>query len=402
MAKAIFFNIPTHGHINPTLPLVRELVNQGDHITYFAGPDFAEKIRAAGASYGDYGEAYSFDQSRTVAHAVLQGSQLAAATTALLPGVLAVVEQEKPDYLLFDMSAPWGNIAAQRFNIPAVACFPHLPFNWRAFFSDPRVLKKGLHSLRPGQGYYRELQQQLGQLARTHNLRRPSEINVLSSSADLNIVFSSRTFQHAAGSFDDSYQFIGPVINTARPDSDWSYQRDPRRKLIYIAVGTLYQADITFFQHCLAAFSGGEYAVIISVGKSTDPRALGTIPDNFHVAQFVPQLNILDQADLFITHGGLNSINEAVLALVPMIVIPNTIEQAVNALRVEQLHGGRYLEPTAVQPRTLAETARQVLSDATIPAGLQNIRQSFLAAGGVPRGVQAIQALKQAHHINRP
>ena len=79
MAKAWFYNIPTHGHINPTLPLVRELVLQGDDVTYFAGPRFAEKIRATGAAYGDYGDAYAFEQSRTDAHAVLQGSQLAEA-----------------------------------------------------------------------------------------------------------------------------------------------------------------------------------------------------------------------------------------------------------------------------------------------------------------------------------
>ena len=400
MANAIFFNIPTHGHINPTLPLVQGLVQAGDRITYYAGPNFAEKIRATGAAYGDYGDAYTFESTRTEVHAVQQGGQLAEATRALLPVVLDAVEALQPDYLLFDMSAPWGNIAAQRLNIPAVASFPHLPFNWRVFYSDPRVLKKGLHSLRPGQGYYRDLQQQLRKLAKAHNLRKPSEINVLSSSAELNIVFSSRYFQPAVSSFDDSYQFIGPVINTQRPDDSASYERDPGRKLIYIAVGTLYQADPAFFQYCMQAFAGDAYDVIMSVGKATDPAVLGAVPDNFSVAQFVPQLAILEEADLFITHGGLNSINEAVLALVPMIVVPNTVEQAVNALRVEQLQGGRYLEPAAVNITTLRETAQNVLANGELQNGLRQIRNSFLEAGGIGRGVEIIQSLKSSHGIS--
>ena len=400
MAKAIFFNIPTHGHINPTLPLVHELVQQGDIITYFAGPTFAEKIRASGATYGDYENAYTFEGSRTVAHAVLQGSQLAEATTALLPTVLEAVAREQPDYLLFDMSAPWGNIAAQRLGLPSVASFPHLPFNWRAFFSDPRVLKKGLNSLKPGQGYYRGLQRQLRKLAKEHNLRKPSEINVLSSSADLNIVFSSSYFQPHAAGFDASYQFIGPVINTMRPAESWTSPSAPGQKLIYIAVGTLYQADLSFFQNCLQAFGAEDAAVIMSVGKTTDPAALGPLPANFTVAQFLPQLSILDEADLFITHGGLNSINEAVMALVPMVVVPHTIEQAVNALRVEQLKGGLYLEPTAVNAPSLRAAAQQVLADDALQDGLQKIRQSFQEAGGVQRGVEAIQDFKIAHHIN--
>jgi MGT family glycosyltransferase len=402
MAQAWFFNIPTHGHINPTLPLVRELVLHGDRVTYFAGPRFEEKIRATGADYGDYGDAYAFEQSRTVAHAVLQGSQLAEAATALLPGVLAAVEKERPDYLLFDMSAPWGNIAAQRYDIPAVASFPHLPFNWRTFVSDSRLLKKGYQSLRPGQGYYRELQRQTARLARKQKLRRPSEINVLSSSAELNIVFSSRYFQPFEEYFDDSYRHIGPVINTDRADQPFEFKRLPGQKLIYIAVGTLYQANLTFFEHCMDAFGGGgeRYAVVLSVGTAVNPADLGSIPDNFTVAQFVPQLSILDEADLFITHAGMNSINEAVMARVPMIGVPNTIEQSVNAFRVEQLHGGLYLEAERLTAEKLREAAEQILADSQIPHGLEEIRQSFLDAGGVPAAVEAIQFFKQEHYIS--
>jgi MGT family glycosyltransferase len=400
MARAWFFNIPTHGHINPTLPLVHELVRQGDEVTYFAGPRFEEKILATGAAYGDYGDAYAFDQSRTVAHAVLQGSQLAEAATALLPGVLEAIEKERPDYLLFDMSAPWGNIAAQRYDIPAVASFPHLPFNWRTFVSDSRLLKKGYQSLRPGHGYYRELQRQTGKLAREQKLRKPSEINVLSSSAELNIVFSSRYFQPFEENFDDSYLYIGPVINTNRPDEALEIKRNPGQKLIYIAVGTLYQANITFFQHCMEAFDDEGYAVIMSVGKAFDPAGLGPIPANFTVAQYVPHLAILDEADLFITHGGLNSINEAVMALVPMIGVPNTIEQSVNAFRVEQLGGGLYLEPDKLTPEKLRSAAEQVLADPAVAEGLGKIRQSFLDAGGVETAVAAIQDFKQTHGID--
>jgi MGT family glycosyltransferase len=399
-AAGWFFNIPTHGHINPTLPLVQGLVEGGDRITYFAGPTFAEKIEATGASYGTYGAGYTFEQSRTEAHAVLQGSQLAEATRALLPGLLEKLEADRPDYLLFDMSAPWGNIIAQRFDIPAVASFPHLPFNWRAFFSDTRLLKKGLHSLRPGQGHYRELQRQMRALAREYDLKRPSEINVLSSSAELNLVFSTRTFQPYAESLDESYQFVGPVINSARPDESWSFERQRGQKLIYIAVGTLYQADLRFFQQCFDAFGDGPQAVILSVGKAVDPADLGDIPSNFTVAQYVPQLTILDAADLFITHGGMNSINEAVMATVPMVVVPNTIEQALNGARVEQLKAGLYLEPQRVDGNTLRQSAAQVMNGEGFLEGLQKIKESFLAAGGVPKAIEAINALKRRHGIN--
>ena len=399
MATAWFYNIPFHGHINPTLPLVQELVRRGDEVTYFAGPRFEEKILATGARYGSYGDAYSFNQSRTVAHAILQGSELAEAASALLEPVLTSVAAEQPDYLIFDMSAPWGRIAAQRHDIPAVASFPHLPFHWRMFFNDPRVLKKGLHSIEPGHGYYRRLQWQTGKLALEHRLRKPEEINILSSSADLNIVFSSRYFQPFDERFDESYEFIGPVINTDRQDEPLPIQKQEGQQLIYIAVGTVYQANEAFFQHCLEAFAAGPYAVIMSVGTAVDPSVFGPLPDNFTAAQYVPQLSVLEEADLFITHGGMNSINEAVMALVPMIVVPNTVEQAINAAQIETLQGGLYLEPERLTAERLRSATAQVLADPAIAEGLQRIRQSFIAGGGVTHAADAIDAFKAAHEL---
>jgi len=91
----------------------------------------------------------------------------------------------------------------------------------------------------------------------------------------------------------------------------------------------------------------------------------------------------------------MNSINEAVMAGVPMVVVPNTIEQAVNAIRVEQLRAGLYLEPKVVDADNLRQAAAKVLADPGVEGGLDRIRQSFLDAGGVMRGVEAIQAFKQ-------
>ena len=54
MAKAVFFNIPAHGHVNPTLPLVQELVRRGETVIYYAIEDFRRKIEATGACCRTY------------------------------------------------------------------------------------------------------------------------------------------------------------------------------------------------------------------------------------------------------------------------------------------------------------------------------------------------------------
>jgi MGT family glycosyltransferase len=399
MARVWFYNIPFHGHVNPTLPLIREMVARGDEVTYFSTASFEARIQATGALYRAYSRSYSFEQTRRVAHVVHLGSQVAEATYSLLPDVLDSVAAESPDYLMFDMSAPWGKIASRQLHIPAVASFPHLPFFWRTVLNDFRVLRKGIQSIRPGYGYWRELRRQTARIIKDYRLRDPKSINVLSSSAELNIVFSSRLFQPYEKHFDNSYLYVGPEIELDRQEEPMLIQKQASQKLIYVAVGTVYRANLEFFRACIEAFADPQYLVILSVGRAIEPESLGIIPPNFKVEQYVPQLSVLEQADLFITHGGMNSISESVFYEVPMIVVPNTIEQAINAARVEQLQAGLYLDPNLLTPAEIRHATETVLADPAVSSGLQQIRRSFEEAGGVARAADAIQAFKKEHRL---
>jgi MGT family glycosyltransferase len=399
MKRVWFYNIPFHGHVNPTLPLMRELVRRGEDVIYFSSPAFKKVISATGARYRAYENLEAFEQSRAATHIIHLGNLVADTTYALLPEVLSTVEAEKPDYMIFDMSAPWGGIASRRYGIPALASFPHLPFYWRTILNDRRVLRKGLQSIKPGYGYWRKLQRQTAKIVKDFKLRDPKDINVLSSSAELNIVFSTRYFQPYEQHFDESYLYVGPEIETNRQEVPLEIKKDKGQLLIYIAVGTVYRASLQFFQHCLQAFDDRRYRVIMSVGRAVDPADLGPVPKNFTIKQHVPQLAILQNADVFITHGGMNSISEAVYYGVPMIVVPNTIEQALNAVRVEQLHAGVYLEPDRLSVEKLLQAVESVLGDPETRHGLEEIKRSFAEAGGVRRAADAIQTFKQHHGL---
>lgn len=400
MARVWFYNIPFHGHVNPTLPLIREMVVRGDDVTYFSTTTFEARILATGAVYRAYGSAYSFEQTRKVAHVVHLGSQVAEATYALLPNVLDSVAADSPDFLMFDMSAPWGKIASRQLHIPAIASFPHLPFFWKTVLNDLRVLRNGIRSIRPGYGYWRELQRQTARIIKDYRLRDPKSFNVLSSSAELNIVFSSRYFQPFEKHFDDSYLYVGPEIELDRQEEPMPIQKQVGQKLIYVAVGTVYEGNLAFFRACIDAFSDPQYLVVLSVGRAFEPKSLGTTPPNIKVEQYVPQLSILEHADLFITHGGLNSISESISFGVPMIVVPNTIEQAINAARVEQLQAGLYLNSRQLTSAEIRQAAEAVLAEPAMKSGVQQIRRSFVEAGGVVRAADAIQDFKQSHHID--
>lgn len=162
----------------------------------------------------------------------------------------------------------------------------------------------------------------------------------------------------------------------------------------------MYQANLEFFRACFRAFADPRYQVVLSVGRAIEPVALGPAPENFRVEQYVPQLSVLEQSDLFITHGGMNSISESVMYGVPMIVVPNTIEQAINAARIEKLQAGLYLDPGQLTSAGIRRAAERVLADPAVATGLRQIRHSFEGAGGVTRAADAIREFKQSHNMD--
>lgn len=65
-----------------------------------------------------------------------------------------------------------------------------------------------------------------------------------------------------------------------------------------------------------------------------------TAPANFIMQPHVPQLELLPKVDLFITHGDINSIQEGLYFGVPLIVVPQQMEQMINGRLVARHSAG--------------------------------------------------------------
>jgi UDP:flavonoid glycosyltransferase YjiC (YdhE family) len=98
-------------------------------------------------------------------------------------------------------------------------------------------------------------------------------------------------------------------------------RRDPQRRLVLAAFGSTLSADVAFLRRLAGIVEtrpGWELVLTLSNRLSAD--ALGSLPDRVHVFNWVPQLRVLDHADVMVTHGGINSIDECVLNGVPALV----------------------------------------------------------------------------------
>ena len=396
MGKAVFFNIPAHGHVNPTLPAVRELVRRGESIIYYGLDEFRQVIEATGASfraYGDLSESVRFDFGTTDRrYANLWGlaEVMMEFCERSLPFLVEATARDAPDYILHDFTCIWGKYVSQILCIPAITTIPQFPVNMKrrpepypGMFGDTlRMLATGIPSLirfwRIGK-----------RISEAHSVERLGVLDMLASHEDLNIVFTSRYFQPYADDFDESFEFVGPSIAARDETLDFSMDHGSG-PLVYISLGTVFNVNPAFYGQCVEAFRDTDRRVVLSVGAQVDVDRLPQIPDNFVVRNYVPQLQILREADVFITHGGMNSVSEGLWYGVPLVVIPQAADQFFVAQRVEALQAGAVLYNRDVSPAALRSIVDRAISDETLRANSARIGESFREAGGYERAADVI------------
>ncbi|WP_030257597.1 glycosyltransferase [Streptomyces violens] len=142
-----------------------------------------------------------------------------------------------------------------------------------------------------------------------------------------------------------------------------------------------------------AAAKLDECTVIIATsGVPVDTTAL---PPHVHVTDRLPQPLLLECVDLFLTHGGFNSIREALRTATPLAVLPQFGDQPANAERVEELGLGRRI--TDLTPDGIAAVCRQVLADPGAAATARRARLAMLALPEIESAVADLERLVGEH-----
>ncbi|WP_327582540.1 hypothetical protein OHA25_42395 [Nonomuraea sp. NBC_00507] len=398
MSTIAFLNIAMHGHVNPTLPVVSELVRRGHCVTYHTSPAFAKEIEATGATVCLYPEVDRPFADPPMPVTMLDG--LARTAVGVLPAVLSDLRRVRPDLIVHGAACPWGAVAARELEVPAAALFTTFAFN-RSAPSPTRgsweLLAAAATRPRNVQGYLRS---RWG-LSRRYDTRGLPLLDLANVRQPLNLVFTSRAFQPGVDAFDESYQFVGPSLGARPPDPAFPLDR-LRAPVLYASLGTVFDAGpqlLRTFATALAPLGG---TVVISTGP-TDPAALDPLPANVLARRFVPQPEVLARAALFVTHGGMNSVNEALHAGVPMLVVPQGADQPLVARRVAELGAGLSIRTQDAAPGPVHALARLLLDDPRFRAAAATLQVAQREAGGYVRAADELEHyLHRAGRVSRP
>ena len=129
--------------------------------------------------------------------------------------------------------------------------------------------------------------------------------------------------------------------------------------LVYVSLGSLGSADVALMNRLVAALAETPHRYVVSKGPQHE---LIELAPNMTGAEFLPQPAILPEVDLVVTHGGNNTVTEAVHFGKPMVVLPLFWDQPDNAQRVEERGFGVRLPSYEFEDRELHEAIERLLA----------------------------------------
>ena len=385
MKKIVFFCIPAFGHTNPTLGVVRELVEQGNKVWYYSYKPFKAAIESAGAIFlpcddFDPPENLSAKDGAKIAKNIAFAAKVLVDTTlsmddAFYENLLEI----QPDCIVADSMALWGKLLAKKMNTKFVSSTTTFAFNKES----AKIMGQSLLSAIKMIAAMPKISKELARLQeKGYPVNNILEIIANDQNTDT-IVYTSPEFQPCSDSFSDKYAFVGPSI---RPIMHTF--RKEQEKLIYISMGTVNNDLLPIYQSCIRALKETNYQVVMSVGDQIDLRKIQNDAGNISIYPSVDQIAVLQQADLFITHCGMNSVNEALYFGIPLLMLPQTSEQLGVARRVEQLGAGIILKK--YNQKAIQNGVQTLLSDKIYCDNASAIGKSFQNCSGAKGAAKKI------------
>lgn len=407
-----FICLPAAGHVNPTLPVVAELVRRGHRITYATSAKYAGAVESAGAAFFESGEDLAGLFPRFGSSA--EGSRAASPRTGMLaglgsgmmsgllerlleraqeefPALLARLATDRPDAVCYDAMTLAGKMAAMKLALPDIALLPSYATNEHFSMRELMPARAPAEML----AAWKHVRQLIDDFAAEQGM---AHFNFMEGPpASLNICFIPREFQPAGDTFDASFHFVGPSLGPRAIEETWQPAAKDR-PLVFISLGTTPLNDRPdFFRMCLEAFAATQWQVAMAIGDRIGVSELGEIPVNFDVRPFFPQLDVLRHADVFLSHTGMNSTMEALYFGVPLVAFPLQPEQEANAHRVEDLGLGRRLPAHGISPALIRTVVAEVSEDPEIRSNLGTMSQRVRGAGGSTAAADAIE-----HYLSTP
>ena len=131
MKKVLFINMFGHGHVNPTIGLVKELISRGDLVTYIAGDEFKEKIEKTGAKFLGHKTISQHMNGNLNQEMKKPQFEAIGKMKEVLEEIIEIAlnSEEKYDYIVYDSVFIAGNELGRILKIPTICSITTFAMN---------------------------------------------------------------------------------------------------------------------------------------------------------------------------------------------------------------------------------------------------------------------------------
>ncbi|MBV2154296.1 glycosyl transferase [Kitasatospora sp. SUK 42] len=390
-AHVLMVSIPAHGHVNPSLAVIAELVARGHRVSYVNHESFREVIESTGAAFVPYPSALPLHTSTEgwVEEPVALQELFLDDALAMWPVLLERFAEgaDRPDLVLGDIGAFAGRALGERLGVPVVQLSPTY-VGWDGFEQDFPEVFEAVRKAPGGAEHYRRF---ADWLAGAGAVQR--DVDAFKGRPERSIALIPRALQPNADRVDGRrVTFVGPCFGDRAHQGRWQ-RPDGAEKVLLVSLGSAFTHQPAFYRACVQAFGDlPGWHTVLQIGAHTDEAELGELPDTVEVHRWVPQLSVLAQADAFVTHAGMGGSSEGLFHAVPMIAVPQAADQFANADALVGLGVARRLDTGQATAEALRAALLELTGDPAVAERLKVLSAAGRAEGGTRRAVDLIEA----------
>ena len=394
--RALFTVQPSTGHLHPLVPVANALADAGHDVAVCSAPSFRPEVEAFGLEHFGAGlDWLTSDQATWDAFPPMPppgpdfakfvtGMFADITTRQMVPDVLEVAREWRADLVVREGMEYGGCIAAESLGIPHAS----IAGNAYAAIDSPDV-----HYF-PG-----------NRLAVAEPLARhraafglPPDPDVLMPFRHLHLCFTPPRWDGADVPRPRNTRFVRHV-SAMQPGTglpDWVHELADR-PTVFASLGTVFNKTPGVLEAIVDGLAAEDINVVVAIGRDVDRGRFEPQPPHVRLEPYVPQPLLLPYCDAFVTHGGFNSVKEALGHAVPMVVVPITADQPYSAARCAAIGVGRAIDPAERSAEAIRDAVRVVLTDPSYRANAAGFRSEMEALPGPEQVVEMLEALAHEH-----
>ena len=424
--KVFVFALQAHGHINPLSVVVESLVREHKcRCIWYALDEYKSTIEKTGSECRQIQIDpeclnYTFIQNKRSSDITILMNECISLIDKNTLNIIKEINTEKPDLIIIDVMAYHAKFAISIYEkyfqakkklkidketIELDFALPKIVYFETTFAKEKNVFPNKMEEeLLHFMSRYEKLRGYLQLLYHSFRIRlrawkygieyiAPMKEIQENNIQCLKLVSIFPEFQPRYHLFNENTKFIGCCINDQlrfsnqmdsriskilvkyKPDNPLNPEgiKNRKNKLVYIALGTIFNQHVLLYNKIVKAIKllqleNGiiyeDYDFVISSGETFDKIEKSDLPDNIHIFKSTPQLEMLKRASLFVSHCGMNSMNEAIFYAVPTVCMPLAVDQTLVAHRASvDLGIGIFIDFETLKPEQLKDVMLKILND---------------------------------------